>query len=129
MYCPKCGDPNDDNNYRCPRCGTHLHAAPDAPAPITVADDAATLGGLIPYKNPSALIAYYLGVFSLIPFLGIPLGIAALIYGLKGLKYAREHPESKGKIHAWIGVGVGGFFGFAYLIVALLVVFNLAVKR
>ena len=28
-------------------------------------------GGLIPYKNPHALIAYYLGLFSLFPCLGL----------------------------------------------------------
>jgi hypothetical protein len=31
-------------------------------------------GGIIPYKNPSALIAYYCGLFSLFPILGVFLG-------------------------------------------------------
>jgi hypothetical protein len=49
-----------------------------------------TLGGLIPTKNSSALIAYYLGVFSIIPCLGIVLGIAAFVLGLKGLAFAKS---------------------------------------
>ena len=48
-----------------------------------------------------ALLAYYLGVFSLIPCIGIPLGIAALVLGIKGLKYAKLHPEAKGKGARW----------------------------
>ncbi len=72
-------------------------------------------GGLIPYKNSSALIAYYLGVFSIIPC--FPLGLAAFFLGLKGLKYYKEHPETKGKAHAWVGIIAGGFFGFGWLLV------------
>ena len=30
---------------------------------------------VVPYKNPKALIAYYCAIFSLIPCLGLPLGI------------------------------------------------------
>ena len=108
MYCPKCGTENHDNNYQCTQCSEILHAA--APTPMVVTGDG-TLGGLIPYKNGPALTAYYLGVFSLIPLLGIPLGIGALILGIKGLRMARDHPEVKGKVHAWIGVVAGVLFG------------------
>src|SRR3989442_1081509 len=37
---------------------------------------------LIPYTNPKALIAYYLGIFGLIPCLGAILGPAALVLGI-----------------------------------------------
>ncbi len=125
MYCPKCEAQNDDNNFKCINCGQILH--PVQRTPLAQTDDY-ILGGLIPYKNSSALIAYYLGVFSIIPFLGIFLGITAFILGLKGLRFTKKHPESKGKIHAWIGILAGGFFGFGYLITILisigLAVFN-----
>jgi hypothetical protein len=65
-------------------------------------------GGLIPYKNPSALIAYYCGLFSLFPLLGLFLGIAGLVLGIKGLKYRNQHPEVRGSVHAWIGIIMGG---------------------
>ena len=117
MNCPKCRTPNDDNNFKCRNCQEILH--PPAPRVVTTADD--TLGGMIPSKNGAALGAYYLGIFSVLPFLGIPLGIAALILGVKGLRKAREHPEVKGKIHAWVGI-IGGVFGLliSFCMIALL---------
>lgn len=68
---------------------------------------------VIPYNNKPALIAYYLGIFSLaacIPVLGIlgvVMGVAALILGLKGLKLAAANPQAHGRVHAWIGVICG----------------------
>jgi len=120
MYCPKCGTENDDNNFKCTRCGEILH--PSAP-PVAVAASDATLGGLVPYKNGPALAAYYLGVFSLIPFLGVPLGIAAFILGIRGLRKAKEHPEVKGKAHAWVGIIAGGLFAVLYLVLIGLMVY------
>ena len=121
MYCPKCGTENNDNNFKCTQCGEILHPS-GSPVVITTDD---TLGGLMPSKNGPALAAYYLGVFSLIPFLGIPLGIAAFILGIKGARKAREHPEVKGKVHAWVGIIAGGLFSLLYLIlIALMVGFS-----
>ena len=79
-------------------------------------------GGVIPYKNGAALIAYYLGVFSLIPC--FPIGIAAFILGLKGLKAAKERPVIRGQVHAWIGIILGGLFALVWLIGTLGVVFG-----
>lgn len=66
-------------------------------------------GGLIPYKNPTALIAYYCGIFSLIPLLGLFAGIPAVILGIIGLRKHKANPVVKGVAHAWIGIGLGGF--------------------
>jgi len=65
-------------------------------------------GGLIPYKNAPALIAYYISLLSLIPILGIPFGIAAFILGVIGLKKRAANPVIKGAAHAWIGIILGG---------------------
>src|SRR6056297_2691301 len=43
-------------------------------------------GGVIPYKNPAALIGYYLGIFGLFPTLGLPLAVAAVVLGIIGLR-------------------------------------------
>jgi hypothetical protein len=75
---------------------------------------------IIPYKNVRALTAYYLGVFSVIPILGMPLGLAALTLGILGLRFRRKNPEAGGAVHAWIGILVGGFFGLAYLALIIL---------
>lgn len=66
-------------------------------------------GGMIPYKNPHALIAYYLGIVALLPLLGLPFGIASLILGIMGLSRRKKNPIIKGSIHAWIGIVFGAF--------------------
>jgi hypothetical protein len=100
---------------------------PKAPPPVagsnkSGADDGLT--AIIPYKNPQALIAYYLGIFSFIPFIGFFLGVAAFILGLRGLKFANTHPGTKGRVHAWIGIVLGGIFGLLYLILILALTFG-----
>lgn len=71
---------------------------------------------IIPYKNKASLIAYYSGVFSIsacIPLaglVGVALAIVAITFGVKGLRYARENPEARGRVHCWIGIIGGGVF-------------------
>jgi hypothetical protein len=51
------------------------------------------------------------------------LAIPALILGLKGVRFAREHPEAHGKAHAWVGVIMGALFTLIWgglLIMALI---------
>ena len=62
---------------------------------------------IIPYKNMPALVSYYLGVFSLIPCLGIPLAIGAIPLGIMGLKAAKANREAHGTAHAWVGIIAG----------------------
>ncbi|WP_164101697.1 DUF4190 domain-containing protein [Candidatus Laterigemmans baculatus] len=64
-------------------------------------------GGLIPYKNPKALISYYLGIVSLLPVIGFPLGVASIILGIGGLRARRQTPIIKGSAHAIIGIVLG----------------------
>jgi hypothetical protein len=78
------------------------------------------VSSIIPYRNAMALTAYYLGVFSLIPCLGLLLGPAALILGILGIRYVNRHSTAKGTGHAITGVVLGslttlgnwGFVGF-----------------
>ena len=80
----------------------------------TPAAEGDTTGGIIPYKNPHALIAYYLGIVSGLPGIGLPFGIAAFILGLKGLKARKQNPVIKGSVHAAIGIGCGGLFSLLW---------------
>ena len=114
MFCSSCGAENSDDGLSCKKCGKPLKAG------VSASSGGDAIATIIPYKNAKALIAYYLGVFSIIPCIGSPLGIAALILGVLGLKYAKEHPEAKGTVHAWIGVLVGGFFGLGYTTLILI---------
>ena len=89
------------------------HASPAiVPAPSTLQGD--NTGGVIPYKNPQALLAYYIGLFAFIPLLGLVMGPVALVLGLRGLKYGRENPIVKGQVHAWIGIVLGGLWTLIY---------------
>lgn len=63
---------------------------------------------LIPYKNSPALTAYYLGIFGLIPVVGLMMAMPAFILGLLGWKAYRRNPLIRGRVHAWIGLVLGG---------------------
>lgn len=78
------------------------------PAPDAVAS-------IIPYKNGAALTAYYLAVFSLVPCLGLVVGIPAIILGIIGLKKYRQNPAVKGTAHAWIGIILGSITTLLWL--------------
>jgi hypothetical protein len=75
---------------------------------------------MIPKKNVPALIGYYLGVFSIIPCIGFPLGVAAVVCGIIGLRKAARFPEAKGKAHAIVAIVCGGVFGLAWFIIMLI---------
>lgn len=115
VFCTKCGQPNIENNYQCTRCGFLLHGP--AQPPVVVDEP---FSGMIPYKNSRALAAYYFGIFSLIPCVGIPLGVTALILGILGLKYANKHPEAKGEVHAWVGVVLGALTAVGYILLLVI---------
>lgn len=67
-----------------------------------------TVASVIPYRNPLALSAYYCGVFSLIPCLGLLLGPVALILGILGLRAVSKNKKAKGTGHAIAGIVLGG---------------------
>lgn len=91
--------------------GTPATAAP-RPAPAAnpapgASNEADVLRTVIPYKNPMALAAYYLGIFGMIPVLGIVLALPALGLGIAGLVRRKRNPLLKGAVHAWVGVALG----------------------
>jgi hypothetical protein len=83
---------------------------------------------IIPYKNPSALASYYLGVLSVVFFLGLLLVLELLegpnrkvvfglvcflgmvsctlacLFGVLGIRYARREPGARGTGHAITGL-------------------------
>jgi hypothetical protein len=132
MFCSACGTQNADQSTYCSHCGRRLQdQTADAPspsfagstaAPFTVAGAApSALEVFIPYKNSAAVTAYYLGIFSLV--CGLFLGIPALILGIRGLRYANQHREARGKAHAWTGIILGSLTTLVSLgvVVAILV--------
>ena len=69
-------------------------------------DDAVST--IIPYKNGMALAGYYVGVFGLIPCVGLILGPLAVIFGIVGLRRVNRDPEIKGTGHAVTAIVLGG---------------------
>lgn len=65
------------------------------------------LDHIIPTRNPPALTAYYLGVFSLVPCLGLALGPAALAIGIIAIRAVRRTPMLPGRGHAVAGIVLG----------------------
>jgi hypothetical protein len=102
MRCLTCGVEIAEGRQYCDRCAAFAGGAPTASG----ASD--TLSKIVPYKNTPALVGYYLAVFSLVPCLGAPLAIAAVVLGVMGLRKAKEHPEAHGKAHAWVALVLGG---------------------
>ncbi len=83
--------------------------------------------GLFLNKNPQALLAYYIGLLSLLPVLGLGMAPTALILGVKGLKYARQNPIVKGQAHAWIGIVCGGFWSLVHWGIAIALLISLVI--
>lgn len=113
IYCTKCGEKNEENYYKCIRCDSLLHTS----QPQYAVDN--SLSGFIPAKNIPALVGYYLGVFSLIPVLGMPLGITAVILGILGINRVKANPSVKGKNHALTGIVLGGLSTLIHTILIL----------
>jgi len=97
-----------------------------APPPPPVQGD--VTGGVIPYKNPQALIAYYCSMLGLLPLLGIPFALAAVILGPLGLKRCRHTPAVKGEVHAWIGI-VLGWISLLFQIALVVIMIAIAKSR
>ena len=87
------------------RVAGHVARTAAPPCPINV-----TFESIVPVRNRHALGAYYCGLFSGFPFLGLPLGLIGIVQGIKGLRLNARYPEVKGKTHAWVGI-IAGILG------------------
>ena len=103
--------------------GIRLQAAPPSPPP-PVGD---VTGGLIPYKNPPALISYYCGIAALIPLIGMLFGLAAVVLAIMGFRKRKREPHVKGTAHAVIGLVLGG--GSVLVHAAVLVLMGIAASK
>lgn len=103
------------NPYQSPQNPPGMNQGPPGQGDVT--------GGIIPYKNGPALAAYYVGIVSLLCcFVGLPVGIVAIVLGVMGLQKRAKQPEVKGSVHAWIGIvcGVISTIGAIFALIAII---------
>jgi len=115
IYCCNCGRSQYSESLYCTQCGMSIRG--------NVPQFCAQKSSWIPTRNPDAILAYYLGILSLLPFLGIIPVFFAVKYAEKALKKVKENPDIRGKKHAITGVifcGISmlynGVFAFCLLL-------------
>ena len=116
--CRQCSTEIEAGARYCSKCGTPITSVGGLAPPATD-----STGGIIPYKNPPALVSYYLGLFSIVPFVGFFLGLVSVPLGIMGLKKRKAEPHVRGAAHAWVGIGCGsiGVLVWAVLFVLMII--------
>ena len=95
-----------------------------SPPPVAHPGESDATGGVIPYKNKFALTSYYLGIFSLIPVIGLLLGLLAIIFGFLGWRDYRRNPKLRGQVHCWVGIIIGTLVVLGHLLIIGSIVAN-----
>lgn len=109
-FCPNCGAQISDKAVFCVKCGVGV--TPKS-AQAAVANDDAAIRLLIPIgRSGWALAAGYLGLLSLIPFLGV----FAILIGIIAVFDIKKHPDKHGLGRAWFGIVMGILTVIAYTI-------------
>ncbi|MHC4085648.1 MAG: zinc ribbon domain-containing protein [Planctomycetota bacterium] len=115
MYCPKCGTQNDDNAFRCIKCGEVIQPIPIQPQPRVIDDDPAMRMILPVGRSGLAIAAGYAGLFSILCF---PAPIA-IILGILAIIDIKRHPEKHGMGRAVFALIMGGLFFILPLLIIL----------
>ena len=123
--CPDCGRPLSPGARRCRDCAEYARREAeddyDTP-PVDITQDA-TVRWLIPVcRSGWALASGYLGLLSWIPFVGLPIGLAALSTGVLAVRSIHRNPKLTGLGRAITGIVLGslGTLGWGGLCVAIL---------
>lgn len=114
---PKARRVADEDDEDTPRPNYRYRDDDDPDEPYRRRPEGDATGGVIPYKNPKALAAYYCGVFGLISVVlcfGI-FGVVPIVLGFMGLKHAKKYPEARGQAHAITGIVLGSLEVLSFL--------------
>src|SRR5262245_26110222 len=104
--CPLCGELIPVEAVDCPHCGSHLGEGGRMEGE---AGTEPALSWLIPIgRSGWAIAAGYLALFSILPFIGLPFGLGAVITGVLAVRSIRLHPKLTGLGRAWFGIIMGG---------------------
>ena len=110
MFCPKCGIKNDDNAFRCINCSEIIQLMPVYRSVEN--GDNPEMRMLLPVgRSPLAIIAGYLGLFSLI-IIPAPL---ALVFGILAVIDIKKNPKKHGIGRAVFAIIMGIIFSVPLL--------------
>jgi hypothetical protein len=117
MFCPKCGTKNDDNAFHCVSCSEIIQPMPVCRG-SDIGDDAGMRMILPVGRSPLAIIAGYLGLFSIIIF-PAPL---ALVFGILAVIDIKKNPKKHGMGRAIFAIIMGGIFSvfLVFMLIALI---------
>jgi hypothetical protein len=115
MYCWKCGEQNDDNAFRCVKCGEIIQVVV-APQSSGIENDPAMRLLLPVGRSWLAIAAGYMGLFAI---LLIPAPFAILL-GILAIRDIKRHPDLCGTGRAIFGIimGVLGCIGLVAILVS-----------
>ena len=119
MFCPQCGQQNDENSYRCVSCGAELHSAPQPSVPVE--------------QVPNYLIFAILCT----AFCCLPFGIVAIVYSsqVNGLVAAgnidaARDAAKKAKIWCWASFGsTAAVFLLYFLFIVVMAIIGIATQQ
>lgn len=115
--CPHCGKTIRAAAIKCRWCRAMLYE------PSRLEDDPALRLVLPVGRSGLAIAAGYLGLFAIIPLLGLPFAVGALVTGVLAIRNIRRDPHLHGMGRAIFGIAVGSLMLVVNaLMIALLVV-------
>lgn len=103
MFCPHCGTPNADNNYRCVKCAREIQPVRIENVRDAIGDSPVTRMLLPVGRSGLAIAAGYFGLFALM-ILPAPV---ALILGILAIRDLKAHPHKRGMGRAVFGLITG----------------------
>lgn len=119
--CPYCAESILAVAKKCKHCGEYLDA--DVRRANTHTPSAMERM-IVPVGRPASAIASgYLGLIGIMPMIGLPFSIGAIITGIVALKTLKKQPDLSGAGRAWFGI-ICGILGtlFSLLMIVVLVV-------
>ncbi len=110
-FCKNCGNKLDEKAVICVKCGVPVQTKE-----VLLDSDNAAMRILLPVgRSGLAIAAGYVGLLSLVPFVGI----VAILLGVLALRDIKSHPKKHGAGRAWFGIIMGGVFSLLYFILMI----------
>lgn len=101
---PPAATQNDDNNFKCTKCGQVIQRAVAPPVQVSDLGDSAAMRMMLPVgRSGLAIAAGYAGLFG---FLVLPAPLA-LVLGILAIRDLRNNPKKHGMGRAVFGLIVG----------------------